>query len=167
MSDQIPHEIAQRLKEEPALKGYDIQVQVNQDQVILQGVVDTLSEKNLAGQAAALASKRSVNNAVTISTDGTAIDKNILFEVNEELNADPRVQLKDIGVDVKDGTARLVGFAQTQKEAEAAQEAASRARGVKRVLNQVKVAKEDHYRIEPPHTAEEAKARGLTVDREE
>lgn len=152
-------DIANRLKEEPNLKGYDLQVNIQGERVVLQGVVDTLSEKQLASKVAGGAGLH-VENAITISTDGTAIDKNIQFEVSEELNADPNVQLKHIGADVRNGTARLVGHADSEQEVQAAQNAASKSRGVKRVLNQVEVDKE-HGRTEPPRNAEEAKKRGL------
>jgi len=154
----IKEQVANSLKQEPNLKGYDIQVSVQEDQVVLQGVVDTLYEKQLAEEIAADVSGIKVDNAISISTDGTVIDKNVEFEVNEELNADPNVRLRDIGVKVDQGTAYLVGRG-TPDEVKAAEAAAAKRRGVKEVVSQVKLKKDE--RIEPPRTAEEAEARGL------
>lgn len=165
---RLAQTVSDRLHAESSLAGFDINVKATETQVTLQGVVDTLAEKNRAGQIAReVSGVRGVENALTMSTDGAIKDEDVTFEVNEELNADPRVRLRNVGVEVSNGTARLVGHATSREELEAAKEAASSARGVKRVIDQAEV--EEFQRVEPPHTAEEAARRGLdgTLDDEE
>lgn len=135
--------VALALQGEDSLRGYDIQVDVNGRHVVLQGVVDVLAEKERAAHIAKqVPGVSSLENAITISTDGSITDSDVQFEVAEELNADPRVPLKNIGVEVDGGNARLVGSADAEERA-AAEEAAARARGVRKVLNQVKSTDKD------------------------
>jgi hyperosmotically inducible protein len=138
-SAELKQAVAGALRSEPGLQGYDIQVDAHRECIILQGVVDVLAEKRLAGQVArGVPGVEKVENAVTISTDGAITDDDVALEVAEELGAGPLTRRENVGVDVRGGTARLVGEVQSEEERVASAHAAARARGVHRVLNQIK-----------------------------
>lgn len=120
------------------LRSYGLRADVVDGQAQISGVVDTLAEKEyLERLALSVPGVHAVDAAVAISTDGPVTDADVTKEVREELNADPRVDLRHIGVQVSGGQVILQGRARSE-EVEAARQAAARARGVTRVLSQVK-----------------------------
>lgn len=125
------------------LSGYDVRALARNGVIYLEGIVDVLAEKWRASQLASqIAGVEKIDNAITISTDGQINDKSVEFEVAEELNADPRVQLKDVEIVSKQGTVHLKGKVRTLSEAHAAVSSAAKSRGVKQVVNQLVVQSE-------------------------
>ncbi len=118
---------------------YDVNIDVIEGEVQLVGVVDTLADKERLDRIVKNVSNVShlVNN-LTMSTDGPITDRGVEFEVSEELNADPRVDMKHIGAKSSHGNVFLVGETDNKEEVKAAIEDASKARGVKKVISQVK-----------------------------
>ncbi|OPX85121.1 MAG: outer membrane lipoprotein [Pelotomaculum sp. PtaB.Bin104] len=107
----------------------------------ISGIVDTLSDSEMAAElAAGLPGVQEVVNNITISTDGSITDTGVNMEVKEELEADPQVDLSHIGAESFGGTVILTGNAEDPAEIEAARQAAARARGVSKVVSQVKLA---------------------------
>ncbi|MDN5347975.1 MAG: hyperosmotically inducible periplasmic protein [Clostridia bacterium] len=122
------------------LKGYGLKAEVNQGKVTLSGIVDTLKEKERAEKlVAGLPGVTGVENGLTISTDGSIDDADVTQEVMEELNADPGINLRHIGAESREGTVILRGNTENPEEIEAAIRAASKARGVRHVVSQVKL----------------------------
>ena len=120
---------------EGALKG-----DVVEGEAQLQGVVDTLAEKEHAEKIAkSISGIKKVDNSISISTDGDITDSAVDFEVLEELNSNPNVNLKHIGAKSSDGIVTLVGNVTGPNEIEEARYSASKARGVTKVESQVKV----------------------------
>jgi hyperosmotically inducible protein len=113
---------------------------VVEGEVQLQGIVDTLKEKEWAEDLVRQVSGvKGVANAVSISTDGSITDDEIIQEVQEELEGDPDGNLFNIGVgSVNRGKVVLAGRSNDPAEIEAAVKAASKARGVTEVISQVK-----------------------------
>lgn len=66
-------------------------------------------------------------------------DKQIRDEVLEEIDWDPRVKSTEIGVTVKDGAVTLTGTVRTYGEKAAAEQAASRVKGVKAIAENIEV----------------------------
>jgi len=143
--EKLKNKVEKALAQDKELsKSYDINVDVIDGDVHLSGIVDTLADKNRAERLVrSVPEVQYLDNDLTISTDGAITDKGVEFEVSEELQADPRVNTKHIGAKSSRGKVFLVGHSDDPEEIKAAQEAASRARGVKEVISQVKPVKQD------------------------
>jgi osmotically-inducible protein OsmY len=76
---------------------------------------------------------------VTRSTPVRRSDDEIRRDVLRELEWDSQVQLNDTGVSVRDGVATLTGWVDNCVEAQAAERAAHRVRGVRAVVSDIEV----------------------------
>ncbi|HHY30639.1 MAG TPA: BON domain-containing protein [Syntrophaceticus sp.] len=140
VDDELREQIRTLLKNDRNLGGYGLNCDVVEGEVQLQGIVDTLKEKEWAEDLVRQVSGvKGVANAVSISTDGSITDDEIIQEVQEELEGDPDGNLFNIGVgSVNRGKVVLAGRSNDPAEIEAAVKAASKARGVTEVISQVK-----------------------------
>jgi hyperosmotically inducible protein len=138
-SDDAVRRRVQRVLDQDTETGvYGLKANVINGEVQLTGIVDTLSEKEKVNKiVSSLEGVRGINNGISISTDGALDDEDVTFEVMEELNSDPRVDLKHIGARSVKGTVFLNGTVADPEERDAAVSAASRARGVWRVVSQL------------------------------
>lgn len=146
MNDQkdenLQEALQRNLEDDKNLKSYALKGDVVEGEAQLQGIVDTLAEKEHAGRIAkSISGIKKTDNSVAISTDGNITDSDVDFEVAEELNANPNVDLKHIGAKSSGGVVTLVGNASDPQEIEEALDSASKARGVTNVRSQVKVQK--------------------------
>lgn len=117
---------------------YGLKADVINGETIITGIVDSLSEKDSIGKiVSGINGVRSVENGLTISTDGSINDEDVTFEVMEELNADPGVNLKHVGAHSVRGTVFLQGRVESKDEIETAKRAAAKARGVRNVVSQL------------------------------
>jgi hyperosmotically inducible protein len=124
---------------------YKLKADVINGEAQIIGIMDTLAEKEQVNQiASSVDGIKRVENGVTVSTDGSITDGDVLFEVNEELSADPEVDLRHVGAKSVKGNVFLVGTVSGAEEEKAALRAASRARGVKSVVSQLKI-NDDNY----------------------
>lgn len=146
-SDQeLQQQIHSLFKRNKNFQGYDLKVQVVEGEVQLQGIVDVLQEKEQAEELVhSIPGINGVANAISISTDGAINDKDVIMEVQEELEANTEVDLHHIGMEKVNshGTVVLKGKTGDPAEIEAAVQAASKARGVTKVLDQVKLKEEE------------------------
>jgi hyperosmotically inducible protein len=118
---------------------YDVNVDVIEGEVQLFGIVDTLTDKNrLTEIIKSVPDVKYFNNDLTLSTDGPITDRGVEFEVAEELQADPRVDMSHIGAKSIKGKVFLVGHSNDRDEIQAAKEDAAKARGVTEIISQVK-----------------------------
>lgn len=138
--EQIKRRVEEAIEKDFELSElYDVNVDVVEGEVQLVGVVDTLADKErLAGIVQDVPNIKYVVNNLTIVTDGPITDRGVEFEVAEELQADPRVDMKHIGAKSFRGKVHLVGESGSQEEIQAAVEDAAKARGVKKVISEVK-----------------------------
>lgn len=137
--DQVA-QVQQMLDSDVRFKNYDLKAEAHGGEVIVTGIVDTLSEKeDLRRALKKLPGVRAVDNAVSISTDGQITDSQVLAEVMEEFAGTPDLDVKHVGAKVDGGVVRLVGRTTDPGEIEAAQKAAKKARGVRDVINEVEV----------------------------
>lgn len=135
----LERKIREALDADPGLRSYAIDVAIKGGDVHLSGVVDVLSEKERAENLAReVAGGREIENGLTVCTDGAVDDEDVEFEIAEEFAHDPRIDPKQVGVEVAKGVAHLVGRVDTLEEAEVAKSVAAKARGVVGVKSKLK-----------------------------
>ena len=140
--ENLKKALRKKLKDDINLRGYALEGDVVKGEARLQGIVDALAEKDHAANIAkSVAGIKKVDNGISVSTDGDITDSAVDFEVAEELNANPNVNLKHVGAKSSHGRVTLVGNAADPNEVEEALRSASKARGVTKVESQVKVRK--------------------------
>ena len=138
--DEMRLEIQAILDQDKNLKSYALKADVVEGQAQLHGVVDVLAEKKRAEELArGVPGIRSVDAAISISTDGPITDSDVDFEVAEELSATPDIDPRHIGAKSSHGVVTLVGRTDDPDEIRAATKAAESARGVTVVRSRVKV----------------------------
>lgn len=137
----LAERVRQMLDADVRFKNYDLKAEVHGGEVIVTGIVDTLSEKgDLRRALEKMPGVRAVDNAVSISTDGQINDSQVLAEVMEEFAGTPDLDMKRIGAKVNGGVVHLVGRTTDPGEIKAARKAAEKARGVRGVVNEAEVA---------------------------
>lgn len=138
--EKLASELYDAFHSKKEFKGYDINVRAYDGHVNLQGTVDVLADITRAVKFASdFPGVKSVENDLTISTDGAIDDDDVYMEVTQEIGADPRVNEEKIHFTVEKGVVTLHGETESRQEREAAQLAASKARGVRSVNNQIKL----------------------------
>lgn len=126
------------------IKVYGVRAEVNKGHVELSGIVDTLAERRRLHELVNnVHGVKGVDLGISISTDGAIDDEDVTFEVAEELGVDPDVNLRHVGAKVVDGVVYLKGTVEDPAEEQAALKAASKARGVKDVISEVKIKRKD------------------------
>jgi len=141
--------IAARLKAafaaDPTTDAIKIDIEVDRDNVQLNGWVDSDAERQRAGEIArSLKGVASVKNNLQLqSHDRTAgeyiDDKLLITKVKAELADDPMVESLTIDVESDHGAVSLGGHVDTDAEREAALKAAKRVAGVKTVIDNLEV----------------------------
>lgn len=140
--NELCRQVRSLLEKDKNLRGYALNADVIEGEVQLQGIVDTLSEKEWAEKLVRqVPGVKGVSNAISISTDGGLRNEEVTREVQEELDIDPDVDLRHIGAESVggNGTVVLKGRTDDPAEIEAARAAASKARGVTKVISQVEL----------------------------
>lgn len=143
--DQVPDEqlasvIKKRLEMDGRIQADRITVNVKNGHVVLGGVVDTVTEKALAEGVVAntIVGVKSVVNSITVRPAVNS-DDNIKKEIEEYVRNTPALKGKSIQVSVADGIVKLEGVVSTVLQRRAAEKAAKFAKGVKGIVNLVKV----------------------------
>lgn len=138
--DILRQKVQEILDTNAKIKAYGLKADVVNGEIIINGIVDTLSEKeNLRKLISGVEGVRSIENGIAISTDGAINDHEVTSEVLEELKADPNVDLKHVGAYSVNGTVFLKGRVDDESEIKAAEHAAAKARGVRDVVSQLKM----------------------------
>lgn len=139
---ELQRQVQALIDKTDGLKDYGIKAQVQKGEVHLMGLVDTLHERRqLHELVSRVPDIKTIENGVTISTDGQINDGEVTAEVYEELENND-VNLKHIGAESSGGTVYLRGRADSKEEINNAIEAATRARGVRDVVSQVGLREE-------------------------
>lgn len=125
------------------LAPYGLKARVYENGTVqIQGIVDVLEEKNLAGTlVGSIPGVKQVDNNLTVCTDGAIDDSDVSFEVGEELRANPEVA-PAVGAKVSGGEVKLVGKVKSSDEIREAVETAEKARGVRKVNSELKLTEE-------------------------
>lgn len=122
-----------------------INIQIEEGYVSLQGIVDTLSEKNFATEVVkSVAGVKGVDNSLTVSMDGTIADADISHRVIASIRSDKLLQDSGVEVETHKGIATLYGKVKTLAEAKQAKKLATTVMGVKEVVSNIKVIGDVH-----------------------
>ena len=146
IGEHLRKQVQHTLDSDEYLSGYAIKADVVGEEVRLEGVVDTLKEKQrVESLLCSIPGVKTVASSVTISTDGAVTTQDVTMEAREELQLDNRVDPYHIGAESLGGhgTVVLRGRTDDLEELEAAIRSASQARGVTRVINQVKTGSKE------------------------
>lgn len=131
-------ELQRCLDTDKNLSGYGLKASFVNNALQITGIVDTLADKVNLKQLLSGHGIYEFVDAVSISTDGQVLDEHVATEVQEELEADPRLADLGIGVQCLAGTVFLTGDIEERRQEELAVAAARRARGVTRVVSQLR-----------------------------
>lgn len=168
--DELKRLVNAYLEADAEMRTYDIKADVIDGEVQLTGIVDTVSDKNRANEVVSKVDGiKRIENGITISTDGQITDRGVAFEVMEELSADPRVNLKHIGVKSVGGKVFLIGQTDDPLEEQAAIEVAQKARGVTEVISQIHhegkdPSLEELFHSQVNNDQEDGKQKGIYTD---
>ncbi|MFZ5899423.1 MAG: BON domain-containing protein [Bacillota bacterium] len=148
MHDEADQGVGRRIQDflehHKGFYSYDLNASEHDGEVVLTGIVDTLAEKEqLTRLVSAIPGVKRVENNIAISTDGQITDAEVLEEVMEELAQTPGLDVKRVGAKVSGGRVFLVGHTDNPSEIRAARHAASKARGVREVIDQVSRAEHE------------------------
>ncbi len=142
----LQHKVQQMLDHDKDLQGYALKTNVIDGEVQVSGVVDALAEQNkLWKTLTRMSGVKRVELGLAVSTDGAIDDNAVTAEVMEELQANPKVNLRHVGAKSVDGTVFLMGRVESQEEEQEAIASASKARGVTKVVSQLKNKPGDGY----------------------
>lgn len=142
--DRLAKELYDAFHNTKEFKGYDINVRAYDGHVNLQGIVDVQADIIRAMDFARdFPGVKSVENNLTISTDGAIDDSHVYMEVTQEIGGDPRVNEERIHFTVKNGVVSLHGETPSKEEREAAEQIASKALGVRSINNQIRIKEPD------------------------
>lgn len=139
--NRIAKELYAAFHKTKEFQGYDINVSADRDgRVNLQGIVDVLADVKRAVEfAEEFPGVISVENDLTISTDGSINDDDVYMEVTQELGSDPNVDEEIIHFTVENGVVSLFGETASHEERKAAEFATAKARGVRSIINQIRI----------------------------
>lgn len=142
--DLIVDQIKDQLEEKMQASAMDINVFCKDGFVHMSGIVDVLAEKIYAEEVARnIDGVRRIENRITVAIDSNITDKHMEKEVINRLHKYDN--LISVGVRVDDGVANLVGTTHTLKDSKQAYKVASEARGIKNVVNNIKIETMDKY----------------------
>jgi hyperosmotically inducible protein len=121
-----------------------IKSMVSNGNVILSGIVDTLSEKSYAVEIIKqLPGVKEVEDALTVSMDGKIDDDDITQKIIDRLVLEPKLKDSKIGITTRQGHVFLKGKIATLAEAELAETLASTVMGVNKVINKMNIARSE------------------------
>lgn len=135
------------LAKDPVTDAVDIDIEVDHDEVQLNGFVDSAAARDRAGEiAASIEGVASVANNLEVQagdrTTGQYVDdKALTVSVKTALADDETAHSLKIDVEVSRGVVSLGGHVDSEAEREAAENATAQVDGVKRVINNLEVRK--------------------------
>jgi len=141
--DQLKASIEEALKNNMSKSYLEINVEVEKGYVKLQGIVDTLAEREYAAEVVKkVPFVKGIDNGLTIAMDTFEEDEEIERLVLKKFMEEPRLDIKKLGAECEKGTVILRGQASNLGEIELAKELAAQVHGVREVKTLVKFAEE-------------------------
>ncbi len=138
-SDGLRAIVQRKLREDVNLRGYGLEAIVIDNVARVQGVVDTLTEKLYIRElVTSIPGIEGYEDGVSISTDGAITDELVKMEISERLDTHPASN-GNVGVEVCDGTAYLMGKVPSEEAEAELIRLASSARGVIQVISQLRI----------------------------
>jgi len=137
--DQLKANIEETLSNNLRNTALGINVQVEKGYVKLQGMVDTLAEKEAVAKLVQnIPQIKGIDNGLTVAMDNFRNDDEITHLVREKFMDNPQVDMKKIGAYCEKGVVILRGQASSLGEIEVARELAAQIPGVREVKTLVK-----------------------------
>ncbi len=134
----LAHQVKNHINKEMRESALYINVSCLNGCIQLSGIVDVLSEKMKSEDIArSIDGIKKIENGLTVSMDSNFNDKHMEKEVTNKLRKSNA--FNSISVKMEDGVANLIGSSDTLKKAKTAYHLASEVRGVKDVVNNVKI----------------------------
>ncbi|MFT9495173.1 BON domain-containing protein [Anaerosolibacter sp.] len=145
--DLIVDQAKDQLEEKMQASAMDINLFCKDGYVHMYGMVDVLAEKKMAeGIIKSIDGVRKIENKITVAMDSNITDKHMEKELNQRLmNGHRSEDLIGVSVKVEDGVANLIGSTKTLMDAHTAMSVASEVRGIKDVVNNIKVSDDVAY----------------------
>ncbi|OWZ82921.1 BON domain-containing protein [Natranaerobius trueperi] len=141
---RIKENIESKLNNEPNFIGYDLHVRVVNGHVTISGIVDTLLEaENAKSVVKSVDGIKTIENNITVSTDGAVDDSHVHMEVEQELENDPEIEDASINVTLQRGKVILDGKVSNLSQKQIAEKTASKAMGVKSIQNNLIVSQKE------------------------
>jgi osmotically-inducible protein OsmY len=138
--------IRRALEEEMHESALDINIYVKDGSVQLTGFVDVLSERITAERiAAGVPGVKRVANSITIGTEGYITDRHIERELEAKLYSGRYGNFDRVSVNVRDGSAVLMGTTANYAQNKQAEGLAAATRGVVNVVSNLRVENEGLY----------------------
>ncbi|SHK18180.1 BON domain-containing protein [Paramaledivibacter caminithermalis] len=142
--DVIVDKIKDQLEEKMQESAMDINVFCKDGYVHLSGIVDVLSEKIKSEDIVrSIDGVRKIENKITVAMDSNITDKHMEKEIVSRLRKNEA--LNGVNTKVNDGVSNLIGSTRTLKEAKEACSLASKTRGIKDVVNNIKIESYGEY----------------------
>lgn len=136
--DEITGEISAAFAASPDIHAIEIRVHTHEGRVRLEGVVENLEEKTVAGEAALeVSGVESVQNDLTVSADKSISDQEIECAAQDAL---ANAGFSAIGVRVEAGSAYLLGKIRSEAIREQATEVVRGVAGVRGVYSELEIA---------------------------
>jgi osmotically-inducible protein OsmY len=108
--DELRKNIQNMFNQDPVIKNYNLDVEVNKGHVILTGLVTSWSEEQLALDVAkSVSGVKSVEDRINFSYEKKRLDNEIYADIKGILKYDIYVNENTVHVDVKDGKVTLSG----------------------------------------------------------
>lgn len=140
----IVDKIKDQLEEKMQASAMDINVFCKDGYVHLSGIVDVLAEKIKSEDIArSIDGVRKIENKITIAMDSNITDKHMEKEIHNKLRKNEA--LNGVSPKVNDGVSNLIGSTRTLKKAKEACKLASKTRGIKDVVNNIKIESYGEY----------------------
>ncbi len=145
--DLIVDQAKDQLEEKMQASAMDINMFCKDGYVHMYGMVDVLAEKKMAESVLkSIDGVRKIENKITVAMDSNITDKHMEKELTNRLMEGKRSEdLAGVGVKVEDGVANLMGSTKTLMDAHTAMSVASEVRGIKDVVNNIKVSDDVAY----------------------
>ncbi len=132
--------VREALQHDPRVEHEGIEVEVDNGEATLRGIVDNLKARRAAGQDAEnTRGIRKVNNQIRVRPPDDLTDTAIAENVRAALSRDTVVERSDISVLVRNRRVSLIGYVDTRYEKTRAEDVASRVKGVADVDNRLAV----------------------------
>lgn len=140
----IVDKIKDQLEEKMQASSMDVNVYCKDGYVHLSGIVDVLAEKNKSEDIArSISGVRKVENKITLAMDSNITDTHMQKEIISKLRRNE--ELNGVSPKVHDGVANMVGSTYTLNESKKACTLAAKTRGIKDVVNNIKVQSYGEY----------------------
>jgi osmotically-inducible protein OsmY len=139
---EITQAVRQALRYDPRVRGFQVDIEAKNGEVLLTGVVDNLAAKQAAREDAVhTAGVWRVRNQLRVRPGERVADKEMVERVERALSLDPYIEPDKLSIRAQNQKVYLDGRVDSQFERSRAAEVAARINGVAAVQNNLTVAR--------------------------